>query len=406
MIKIKRSLALSSITLGLISASCFAVTLPVSAAPTTLNAETVTIQPIEYQTVTGDNGAFIDMETDKFVLNQKEWFTIQAYVEGALGLPTTKAKMKSAMGIPDDIAFSDFQALLDEYNNIYDNAYYWKSDLYPEVVKLSLSLSNYSDIQKIMLKPLSGALTNILIGVEVEKNRKLAIAYIKSLKTFSGRYHDQVADISTNLLDFSAKLETEKQQLATLQSTHSKYLLDDGSEKQQEVNSLNSRIKQLNEDYDHYVTVAATAVTYAWCPFVAVPIMGVYGDKAEKARKLRNQLQNQLEILTPKLSMTQKIFNTYTRSTESINSISLLIDDAIPYVNKLKLHWQTMNTEFDSMLAALELAENDAEVLKLDAFVGAAGALANTAVVEMNWDHISEKAKQFANNAYIQKMEE
>ena len=34
--------------------------------------------------------------------------------------------------------------------------------------------------------------------------------------------------------------------------------------------------------------------------------------------------------------------------------------------------------------------------------MGAVGALANTAVAEQNWNNISQKAKTFANKAYIQ----
>ena len=43
--------------------------------------------------------------------------------------------------------------------------------------------------------------------------------------------------------------------------------------------------------------------------------------------------------------------------------------------------------------------------MKDDAMLGAIGALANTTVAESNWSNISEKAKAFANNAYIQEME-
>ena len=207
------------------------------------------------------------------------------------------------------------------------------------------------------------------------------------------------------MLTFATKIEEQKLQLDVLKSTHSGYLEDDGSALQQRVNDLNNRIDQLNKDYDHYVTVAATAVTYAWFPAVAVPIMGVYGDKAEKARKLRNQLQDEAKVLEAQLSTTQKIYNSYSRSTESINIISSKIENAIPYVNKLKLHWQKMNTDFDSLIVALEAAESNTEILQSNAILAAAGAMANTAVAEQNWNSISEKAKTFANNAYIQKAE-
>ena len=85
--------------------------------------------------------------------------------------------------------------------------------------------------------------------------------------------------------------------------------------------------------------------------------------------------------------------------------ISQQIENAIPHINKLKLNWQKMNADFTSLLVALEQAQNNADIMKDDAMLGAIGALANTTVAESNWSNISEKAKAFANNAYIQEME-
>lgn len=408
---IKKPLLLSTLCLSLIAASVQASTSNQALTP---NSAEQQIGQISYDTIMGENGAFIDLDTDEFVLNQKEWFQIQTYVEGALSLPITEASMKSAFDIADDVPFSNFKALMEQYGKVHAEAFYWKEDLYPDIVDLALSLSNYNDIQKYMIDPLSDQLTVILTKSisplpadvqAVEQARQLSIAYLSALKNFSVNNQQKVEKASEDLLTFATKIEEQKLQLDVLKSTHSGYLEDDGSALQQRVNDLNNRIDQLNKDYDHYVTVAATAVTYAWFPAVAVPIMGVYGDKAEKARKLRNQLQDEAKVLEAQLSTTQKIYNSYSRSTESINIISSKIENAIPYVNKLKLHWQKMNTDFDSLIVALEAAESNTEILQSNAVLAAAGAMANTAVAEQNWNSISEKAKTFANNAYIQKAE-
>ncbi|MDN3611737.1 alpha-xenorhabdolysin family binary toxin subunit A [Vibrio ostreicida] len=406
---IKKPIIFSTLCLSLLAAGVQA-----STSSQALNTAEQQIDPITYQTIIGENSAFIDLDTNEFILNQKEWFQIQTYVEGALSLPTTEASMKSAFDIADDIPFSNFRALAEQYTSVRNNAFYWKEDLYPSIVGLALSLSNYNDIQKFMIQPLSDALNTIFAKAfsplpadvqEVERARQLAIAYLGALKNFSVQNQQKVEQASENLLTFSATLEEQKLQLDVLKNTHSGYLEDDGSELQQRVNDLNNRISQLNEDYSHYVTVAATAVTYAWFPLVAVPIMGIYGDKAEKARKLRNQLSDEAKILEAQLSTTQKVYNSYKRSTDSIHLISDKIATAIPYVNKLKLHWQKMNTDFDSLIIALEAAESSAQILQSSTFRAAAEAMANTAVAEQNWHNISEKAKTFANNAYIEKAE-
>lgn len=410
--KITKTLVLSSISIGLLSSFAFTS----QAAPVQINQASAeqNIPQVTYDTIIGENGVFIDLDTDNFILKQQEWYQIQAYVEGALALPVTEASMKSTLSIPNDIPFSNFEALVQQYSSIHDTAFYWKKELYPSIVDLSLSLANYVQIKDFMLNPLSDALNEMLVKAfsplpedieAVERNRKMAIAYLKSLQSFSMRYQQEVSDAGGNLLEFSATLDTQKLQLDVLEGTHNGYLSDDGSALQQRVNDINARITQLNKDYTHYVTVASTAVTYAWFPLVAGPIMGVYGDKAEKARKLRNELQNEVKELQEQLTYTQKIYNSYHRSSESIDMISQQIENAIPHINKLKLNWQKMNADFTSLLVALEQAQNNADIMKDDAMLGAIGALANTTVAESNWSNISEKAKAFANNAYIQEME-
>ncbi|MEZ8605958.1 alpha-xenorhabdolysin family binary toxin subunit A [Vibrio splendidus] len=410
--KITKTLVLSSISIGLLSSFAFTS----QAAPVQINQASAeqNIPQVTYDTIIGENGVFIDLDTDNFILKQQEWYQIQAYVEGALALPVTEASMKSTLSIPNDIPFSNFQALVEQYSNIHDTAFYWKKDLYPSIVGLSLSLANYAQIKDYMLTPLSDALNEMLTKAfsplpedieAVERNRKMAIAYLKSLQNFSMKYQQEVSDVGGSLLEFSATLDTQKLQLDVLEGTHNGYLSDDGSALQQRVNDINARITQLNKDYTHYVTVASTAVTYAWFPLVAGPIMGVYGDKAEKARKLRNELQNEVKELQEQLTYTQKIYNSYHRSSESIEIISQQIENAIPHINKLKLNWQKMNADFTSLLVALEQAQDNADIMRDDTMLGAIGALANTTVAESNWSNISEKAKAFANNAYIQKMD-
>ncbi|PTO71047.1 alpha-xenorhabdolysin family binary toxin subunit A [Vibrio splendidus] len=410
--KITKTLVLSSISIGLLSSFAFTS----QAAPVQVNQASAeqNIPQVTYDTIIGENGVFIDLDTDNFILKQQEWYQIQAYVEGALALPVTEASMKSTLSIPNDIPFSNFQVLVEQYSNIHDTAFYWKKDLYPSIVGLSLSLANYAQIKDYMLTPLSDALNEMLAKAfsplpedieAVERNRKMAIAYLKSLQNFSMKYQQEVSDVGGSLLEFSATLDTQKLQLDVLEGTHNGYLSDDGSALQQRVNDINARITQLNKDYTHYVTVASTAVTYAWFPLVAGPIMGVYGDKAEKARKLRNELQNEVKELQEQLTYTQKIYNSYHRSSESIEMISQQIENAIPHINKLKLNWQKMNADFTSLLVALEQAQDNADIMRDDTMLGAIGALANTTVAESNWSNISEKAKAFANNAYIQKMD-
>ena len=97
-----------------------------------------TIESVHFDTVTGVNGQFMDLDSDEFLLQQQEWYTIQAYVEEALRLPITQLSMVNAFGIPANVSFNTFQPLLNEYRSIHTTANNWNTNIYPSVVDLAL----------------------------------------------------------------------------------------------------------------------------------------------------------------------------------------------------------------------------------------------------------------------------
>lgn len=408
---LKKKMIISAICIGL-STACMA---PLSFANDNPYEDNVEIGHISYKTITGENGAFMDTDTDEFVLNQKEWFEIQSYVEGALGLPKTKQSMVKAFDIKDGVQFSDFEPLLTEYQSVYNSAYYWKNALYPHIVDLALSIGNYTDIQNYMLQPLANQFNVILSKsnstypedmAAVEQARQMSLAYLQMLANFSHLNQAKADNATRELLEYATQMEAQKAQLETLRATHAQYTEDDGSDLQARVNELNNRVKTLNEQYIDYVVISSTAVTYSWVPVIAIPIMGIYGDKAEKARKLRNELTKEVAELKEKLSTTQKVHNSYKKSVQSIDEISEKINAALPHVTALKLHWQKINVDFDSLITALTAAEKNAQLLNNNAFIAAIGAMANTSIAERNWKNISDKARAFANKAYVKELTE
>lgn len=362
------------------------------------------ISPLSYDTIIGESNSFIDLKSDRFLLNQGEWFEIQAYVEAALGLPTNKTAMKSMLTIPDDIEFNDFQALVNEYKKVYDTAYEWKSDIYPKVVDLSLGLANYSDIHSAFFAPLLDALVKMRDNNDwttVETNRQVAIQLLKTLQSMASTQQQKVEDVKSKLLTFSTNLSSQKKQLDSLKDSHSRYLDDDGSATKELIKTQNAKIAQLNDDYDHYVTVAATAVTYAWCPLVAGPIMGVYGSKAEDARMERNRIQGQMAGLQATLSLKEKTYASYQRSTNSINMISEDIQKVIPHINKLKTQWQAIGSDFETVISLLNGTQGPAGIENAMALVASITTNASLGQVQDKWADIADKARVFVQNAYI-----
>ncbi|QUM86230.1 alpha-xenorhabdolysin family binary toxin subunit A [Moritella sp. 28] len=371
----------------------------------------VIVEPVDYDTVIGVNGQFIDLDSGKFLLYQEEWFKIQSYVEEALRLPITKISMINAFGIPKDVSFNTFQALLDEYIKVNATADSWNRKIYPNMVSLALKLSNYADVHSLFMVPLVNSLAAMQDAVdnknyvEAENKRAVAIALLNILKSYAETRQTDTEQAEEDLLDFAAKIAMQSGQLNTLRSTHAEYLEDDGSDLKQQISEIQTRVEQLNAEYDKYVTIASTTVTYAWVPFygifAAVPVAGIYGDKAERARKERNQLKDDIKTLQEKLSYREKIYISYQESYNNMINIENKIRVAIPHVSKLKGHWQGINADFNTMLDLISSTEGPNGLGNATALVASLTANASVGQIQIEWQEISDKAAKFAQNAYI-----
>ncbi|WDE05945.1 alpha-xenorhabdolysin family binary toxin subunit A [Thalassomonas viridans] len=390
--------------------STFALSLIGASVLSQVHAE-VTVDPAHYDTVIGTDGQFIDLDSDKFVLHQEGWYTIQAYVEEALRLPVTETSMISAFAIPSNVPFTNFQALLDQYVLVNGTASFWNVTLYPDMVKLALELSNYADIHSLFMAPLLDSLVAMKAAVDsqdlagAEVQRQTALSLLRILKSYAVSREEATAKAEMDLLMFADQIAMQSGQLDQLRNTHAEYLMDDGSDLRERIAGLQTRVAQLNADYDRFVTIAATTPTYSWIPIVGllagVPVAGVYGDKAEKARKERNQVLADIEELQTELNYKENIYASYQKSYTSIVGIENKIRAAIPYVNKLKGHWLEINSDFDTMLELIESTEGANGLGNALALVASIVSQTTVAQIQTEWQEISVAASEFAQNAYI-----
>ncbi|WDD98538.1 alpha-xenorhabdolysin family binary toxin subunit A [Thalassomonas actiniarum] len=398
--KISHQFIRSTFALSLISASILS---PAQAE--------ITVEPIHYDTVIAANGQFMDVDTDEFLLHQQEWYTIQAYVQEALRLPITQSAMVSAFAIPSSVAFSNFQALLNEYKLIHATANDWNSSIYPSVVNLALKLGNYADIHRLIIAPLIDSLMAMKEAAQAndpiagEAQRNTAVALLTMLQAEAQTRQAETAKAESDLLGFAADIARQSGQLDQLRTTHSEYLQDDGSALKSQIATLNARVRQLNADYDHYVTVAATTASYAWIPFfgliAAGSVAGVYGDKAEKARKERNQVLADISVLQQQLTYKENIYASYQKSHQSVIDLENKIRTAVLHINKLKGHWQGINSDFDTILESITATQGVNGLDNAIALVGSITAQASVGQIQTQWQQISVKASKFVENAYI-----
>lgn len=378
-------------------------------------AQDDSIDPISHEAIVGDYGLFIDLETDNFLLHQEEWYTIQAYIEEALRLPITKASMISAFVIPEDVSFSTFEALLEQYVEVNETADNWSSNLYPEMVSLALELANYADVHTTFITPLVSALDKIVDygdvmsenynPVAAEQHRQTAIALLDILNTYASARGDAVDTVAVDLNTFASDLVEQGAQLEVLLGTHAEYLLDDGSELKVRIAEMKARISALNAEFDRLVTIAATTPTYAWVfPFGTMAggaVAGIYGARAAEVGDQINQLKDDLSDLKEELTYKENIYISYNQAYDSVVGIEGKIKDADENVQKLRLHWQTMNIQFESIIDALDSAGGTNGLNNILPYVAGLLTDLHLATIQDNWSVISTMATEFSQNAYI-----
>ncbi len=359
--------------------------------------------------------SFIDADTDQFVLDRSEWRSIQVYTLNALSLPITEPAMIQSFHIPKEdngeVNFVPFTEILSEYQSVYTTADGWNRN-YPKIVQLALSLANYSGIHTAFFNELYNSLDKLHDAAiqgdyeTAEIYRKAALSILRNLQTFSQLEASKTLDVTNYLIDFSAEIKGQAEQLDRLENEKADIINTDNQELKDQIDTLQADIDRLNREYNEAVTIAATTPTYAWIPFygwvVGPTVAGVYTDQAIKLKNERDHKIDQLKELESKLTHQELVYSSLKFAKCSMKSIKSDIDVIRPHVEKILTHWQDIGVSFDSMLVALDLASGEDGLGNAVPIVASMLGEMQVDLVNESWKEVSDKAKQFANNAYIQ----
>lgn len=315
------------------------------------------------------------------ILSEENIVSIERYKSFGLSLPVTDADVRTTMKYDDDFDLVKYAvvapAAFVRLNGIIKNHCGGWTSLRNEIILLGVSLNIFSqkfvgtgsDISEVIrgMSVVQRALTKAGDYKETfawsgdDKELQLtAIELIGELKRQVGIQQAKTHALVTKLETFRETMENDvvpgvsRMNAALIdieQSDERAKLLD-------RLESLRKEIESLDKQYNQLVGFAFTGA--AGMLLFPVGILtwaitgGIFGDKAEKVRKKRNERQAEKETLTRQLAAEEHLATFVTRTHDEVMKQCLIIDEALVGVKNLEVMWGAVAKYIDD--SADELA--------------------------------------------------
>ncbi|MDC9587772.1 alpha-xenorhabdolysin family binary toxin subunit A [Xenorhabdus sp. XENO-10] len=331
------------------------------------------------------------------IFTKQDLISIKLYVKHGLELPITSQGVKEYIGYNDiDIDGLKPVDITTLFKGIHDHVLSW-SDVESKVQQQSIDLENSGR----QITETGGEIISVIDQMPIIERVKTKLGDLTDEQLAKITYTNDDKEIAVelgNILE-SMKKDIIKQQENTLRVKNSvtdfkitliggtlsdgniaqglqpqvnskKKLMDDNhlsstiKELQDKIDEKNKEIEQLKKDYDKYVSLAFTGMAGGIIGWAITG--GIFGDKAEKARKRKNELIGEVKGLQDQVkdkSALQKSIQDLSLNFYSIHTCML---DAEVALNHLDFMWSTMLTQITTSKDKFAEINN---ALKLTSFV-------------------------------------
>ncbi|MCP9266716.1 alpha-xenorhabdolysin family binary toxin subunit A [Xenorhabdus sp. XENO-1] len=333
------------------------------------------------------------------IFTKEDLISIKLYVKHSLSLPFTLETVKSYIGYNDiDIAGLKPADITDLFKEIHNHALSW-SGVEENVQQQSINLESAG-------KQITGTgedIISIINEMPIIQRVKTKLGDLTEKQLAEITYTNDDKEISVelgNILNSMAK-DIESQQVKTQQVktavsdfkreliggmlsngkkadglqpqvNNKKKLMEDNNlsttikDLNKKITEKNNEIEQLKKDYDKYV-----GLSFSGAPggIIGLAITGgIFGDKAEKARKRKNALIDEVSGLHDQVKGKSALQTSIQNLVLQFGDIDIRMLDAEVALNHLDFMWSNMLTQINT--SKDKFAEiNDA--LKLTSFVTA-----------------------------------
>nr|WP_254796306.1 alpha-xenorhabdolysin family binary toxin subunit A [Moritella viscosa] len=296
--------------------------------------------------------------------------------------------------------------MLTEFTNINQSGYDWNSKIYPSIVDLALQLANYGNIHPQLIQPLMNQLTQLQQNAfaynlsAAATNRDAALSFLNVLKNFSHKQQQATTKAVEDLKQFAADVEAQKAQLDVIEGDFST-LLSSAT-----ISTLRENIRLLNDEIAGYRSDLSEAKRNIDLCAIGGPLVLTICGSIEGARKVRldnliEEIDNQINAANTSLEHAVNLAASYELAHSNINDMLTHIENALPQLKKVQLHWQGLESDFDSLTTSLNSLDSEDALRNANLVVAGIVSSPLAGTVGPKWLEISNKARQFAQNAYV-----
>ncbi|MDE5717134.1 MAG: alpha-xenorhabdolysin family binary toxin subunit A [Lachnospiraceae bacterium] len=318
------------------------------------------------------------------IVSKDDLKCILKYVDMAKSLPLTKEMAEAYLGYKSDDSFfqeekhkflvPEKQVAFDK--PIYDHAVQW-DPLAVEIQNVGKTLTNYAGLFTTKVDSVIKVLGDLnkylkVHGFIADNSGKEIVEcgteILRLWKDDTGRYKDTVQKTYGKLVIFrdtmndriSKSVRDRAQAIAALN------LCADQQKLKQEIDELKQEIASLEKEYNEAVGLAFTGAAVLILGFPGIIAWaitgGIYGDRAEKIRKKKNEKSAELKPLEEKLDAYSKIDGSIKKLETSITDISHALFSADIGLQHIMTAWNSLEQDIDNAILHLNRMDDPAYV--------------------------------------------
>ena len=300
---------------------------------------------------------------------------IKNYVKKALALPTTPEQATTQLGYTD---YSPFSADHPEfspsrfaqfYQPFHDHAEQWDS-LERNIIEQGQNVGDYGNdivrnanfvLEQIKKMDILATVEDVIITDP--RDRKMQQALVTILERWqqeTQQYYNSTNSVLASLVAYRACLVNNLHPSATsmLDLLNKLDIAQEAANLKQEMETLQKDINTKQKEYERACGLAFTGA--AGLPLGAVGIItwavtgGIFGAMAERIRKERNKLQEQLNVKKALYNNLNQVAGHVHQATDGIEDLSLAMTNA-------EIGLRTLSTVWESMVEYIKKAKGELE---------------------------------------------
>jgi len=291
-----------------------------------------------------------ESETNKFILSNSDWSSIQRLTSNLLSLPQSKAELKARLDLNDNNDFDKFEPLLASYKGIHDKAHEWLTVIHPSMLKSAWSIVSYADDMSVYLAQLQRSMAK-LADTKSEEDYKAVIKIAEILRNQSEGFEHESQESLDSFKEYKWYLYQQSKNLNTIQTNYTEDIKNiDTVALKEEITDFLDQVEILQKKSEFLEYQGRMIITYIWIPIAgwisAAVVAKVYGDEDSIILQEIKKLKNIISEDKLKLSL----FQTYILADKSIAQSIIYLNTLSPLLSKVSTQWQKMSYDMDSVI--------------------------------------------------------